>query len=89
MSYTNRARHRAIPRGSAAHQRLLREEQQVAAQAVPVADGQGPAIVDCPRCENGTVTVHDGDMWWQVRKLRCSWCRGTGRVYADETGGAA
>jgi hypothetical protein len=21
-----------------------------------------------------------GDMWWQVQNLRCSWCRGTGRI---------
>jgi hypothetical protein len=34
----------------------------------------------CPRCERGTVKHRTGDMWWQVQHLRCSWCRGTGRV---------
>lgn len=40
-------------------------------------------IIDCPRCKRGSVTVHDGPSWWQVRKLRCAYCRGTGRVYKD------
>lgn len=40
------------------------------------------ATIPCPRCVRGTVTVH-GSMWWQDRKLRCSWCQGVGRIYAE------
>jgi ribosomal protein L37AE/L43A len=40
-------------------------------------------VIDCPRCEKGTVKRRTGDMWWQVQHLRCSYCGGTGRIYED------
>ena len=52
----------------------------------PDADSQDiedRRVVDCPRCEKGTVVTR-GSMRWQDLHQRCSWCGGTGRVYATE-----
>lgn len=80
MSATGRTTHRVNARGSRQHEQLLRDEA-----AAAHASTERP-VIDCPRCVKGSVTVRDGSMSWQVRKLRCSNCAGTGRVYAEEPG---
>lgn len=51
-------------------------------------DGEQRVVIDCPRCEKGTVKQYPNQnpMWWEVQHLRCSWCGGTGRIYADDEG---